>query len=233
MHASSRSRAVFSFLFDESDYYDLSFPNPTKCPSRFQVASLMATFKELTEFFQRVGADEVMHTNKGYLAHAIGVFNDLKEWGWNEELANTGLFHSIYGTQLFQGFTLPLERRAEVRDLIGERAEFLSWLNCAIDRAYFDQQVLRKQGPYQIKDRFTGNLVDVSDDDFDALCFLHLCDWLEQVGRSQSWDYRRTAYAKLADRVGGIGKQRYSEVFANAPAQTWFHEYELAPTVQR
>ena len=41
----------------------------------------MATFKELTEFFQRVGADEVKHTNKGYLAHAIGVYNDLKEWG--------------------------------------------------------------------------------------------------------------------------------------------------------
>ena len=189
----------------------------------------MTTFKELTEFFQCVGADEVKHTNKGYLAHAIGVYNDLKEWGWDEELANTGLFHSIYGTQLFQGFTLPLEYRAEVRALIGERAEFLSWLNCAIDRAFFDQQVLRPQGPYQVLDRFSGKLVDLSDEDFNALCFLHLCDWLEQVGRAQSWDYRRTAYANLADRVGGIGKQRYAEVFADAPAQTWFNEYEFTP----
>jgi hypothetical protein len=189
----------------------------------------MATFKELTDFFQRVGANEVQHTNKGYLAHAIGVFNDLKEWGWDEELANTGLFHSIYGTQLFQGFKLPLERRAEVRALIGERAEFLSWLNCAIDRPYFDQQVLRQRGPYQVLDRFSGQFVDLSEDDFNALCFLHLCDWLEQVSRAQSWDYRRTAYAKLAERVGGIGQRRYLEVFAKAPARAWFSEYEYPP----
>lgn len=27
-------------------------------------------------------------------------------------------------------------------------------------------------------------------------------------------------------RVGGIGRQRYLEVFAKAPSQTWFNEYE-------
>ena len=193
------------------------------------MVNLMASFKELTDFFQRVGANEVQHTNKGYLAHAIGVYNDLKAWGWDEELANTGLFHSIYGTQLFQGFKLSLERSAEVRALIGERAELLSWLNCAIDRSYFDQQVLRQKGPYQVLDRFSGQLVDLSEDDFNALCCLHLCDWLEQVSRAHSWDYRRTAYAKLAERVGGIGQQRYREVFAEAPAQTWFNEYEYPP----
>lgn len=193
----------------------------------------MATFKELTDYFQRVGANDVKHSNKGYLAHAIGVYNDLKEWGWNEELANIGLFHSIYGTQLFQGFTLPLDRRDEIRGLIGDRAELLSWWNCAIDRPYFDTQVLQKSGPYQLKDRFTGDIVDISDADFEALCFLHLCDWLEQVGRSGAWDYRRSAYVALADRVGGIGKQRYDIVFAKAPAREWFDEYEFPPTVPR
>jgi hypothetical protein len=193
----------------------------------------MATFKELTEYFQRVGANDVKHSNKGYLAHAIGVFNDLKEWGWDEELAKTGLFHSIYGTELFQGFTLPLEHRDEIRELIGERAEFLSWLNCAIDRAFFDQQVLLESGPYQVKDRFTGDVIEVSDDDFNALCFLHLCDWLEQVGRSGAWDYRRSAYAALAERVGGIGKSRYDAVFSNAPEQDWFDEYEFPASVPR
>ena len=43
------------------------------------------------------------------------------------------MFHSIYGTEKFQGFTLPLERRAEVRALIGDRAERLAYLNCAKD----------------------------------------------------------------------------------------------------
>jgi hypothetical protein len=209
------------------------FPHLIAHHSSTSSIPLMATFKELTDYFQRVGANDVKHSNKGYLAHAIGVFNDLKEWGWDEELAMTGLFHSIYGTELFQGFTLPLDRRDEIAGLIGKRAEFLSWLNCAIDRSFFDQQAQKDSGPYQIKDRFSGDLVDVSDEDFDALCFLHLCDWLEQVARSGAWDYRRTAYAALADRVGGIGKTRYEEVFADAPQRSWFEEYEFPADVPR
>ena len=39
------------------------------------------------------------------------------------------MFHSIYGTERFQGFTLPLERRGEISALIGERAERLAYLN--------------------------------------------------------------------------------------------------------
>jgi hypothetical protein len=55
--------------------------------------------------FTEVGADQVSHTEKSYVAHAIGVYTDLKEWGFDEEFARIRLFHSIYGTQLFQGCT--------------------------------------------------------------------------------------------------------------------------------
>ena len=41
-----------------------------------------------------------------------------------------------------------------------------------------------------------------SRDDFDDLCRVHLFDWLEQVPRSQEWDYRRAAYRKMAERLG-------------------------------
>jgi hypothetical protein len=193
----------------------------------------MRTFKELTDFFQRVGATEVSHTTKSYLAHAIGVYNDLKEWGCSEELARVGLFHSIYGTELFQGFVLPLERRPEVRDLIGDRAEWIAWLNCAIDRRHFDREILKSAGPYELLDRFSDELVPVSDDDFHDLCVVHLCDWLEQVPRSQAWDYRRTGYRDLARRLGGIGLARYEQTFAGAPEQTWFEEYARPPAMQR
>jgi hypothetical protein len=66
---------------------------------------MTATFKELTEFFRTIGADEVGHSDKTLLAHAISVYNDLKEWGCDEDVARVGIFHSIYGTELFQGFT--------------------------------------------------------------------------------------------------------------------------------
>ncbi len=38
---------------------------------------MVASFKELTAFFQEVGAADVGHTDKTYLAHCIGVHNDM------------------------------------------------------------------------------------------------------------------------------------------------------------
>jgi hypothetical protein len=136
-----------------------------------------------------------------------------------------GLFHSIYGTELFQRFTLPLDRRHEVQQLIGERAERIAWLNCAIDRRHFDREILKPAGPYELLDRFSGRMVAVSDADFHDLCVVHLCDWLEQVGRANAWDYRRTGYRNLAQRLGGIGQARYDATFTQAPQQVWFDEY--------
>jgi len=193
----------------------------------------MPTFKQLTSYLQDVGATEVKHSSKGYLAHAIGVYSDLKTWGWDEEMSRIGIFHSIYGTELFQGFTLSLERRDEVQKLIGNRPEHICWLNCALDRPHFDQQIQKEKGPYQILDRFTGEIVDVSDDDFNALCEMHLIDWLEQVGRSQAFDYRRTAYRDLAHRVGGKCLENYEKVFAEAGNQIWTREYEWPEHVPR
>ena len=159
----------------------------------------MATFKELTDFFQQVGAADVSHTTKSYLAHAIAVHGDLKKWGCDEDIQNVGLFHSIYGTQRFQRFTLPLERRDEVKALIGERAEWLSYLNCAMDREHFDNETLKGSGPEGFLDRYTGEVIKLSPQDEADLNTIHLCDWLEQVGRSKDWNYRRAVYRKLAE----------------------------------
>ena len=45
------------------------------------------SFKALTQYFQRVEAVDVPHTGKSYLAHGIGVYRDLKAWGWAETAA--------------------------------------------------------------------------------------------------------------------------------------------------
>jgi len=185
----------------------------------------MKTFKELTQFFQDEGAANINHSTKGYLAHAIGVYNDLKDWGCDEKLARVGLFHSIYGTAIFQNFTLETTRRDDIRELIGDHAESVCWLNCAIDREYFDQEIRKTEGPYQILDRFSGNLHPVTDQEFHDLCLIHLCDWLEQVERSSAWDYRRTAYENLAKRLGGVAQANFDRVFGSAPPKVAVDEY--------
>jgi hypothetical protein len=171
-------------------------------------------FKRMTDFLASIGVEKVPHTHKSYLAHLIAVFRSMEAHGFQQEVCRAGLFHSIYGTEKFQGFALPFERRDEVRALIGARAEHLAYLNCAMDRTSFDRALERIGEPCRIIDRITGDEIRISLQDFDDLCRIHLLDWLEQVPRSGEWNYRRAAYRKLAERVGGLAAESYERVFA-------------------
>ena len=176
-------------------------------------------YKDCTSFLVDLGLEQIGHTEKTYLGHLIAVHRDLKQWGCDEEVCYAGMFHSIYGTQKFQGFTLPLERRAELRDLLGERAEWLAYLNCAMYRPSFDQlaqqQVAGNRGDSLLMtDRITNESVELSREDFDDLCRIHLCDWLEQVPRSGGWDERRAGYRAMAEYLGGVALESYDRVFA-------------------
>src|SRR5262245_12015603 len=174
--------------------------------------------KRLIEFLLGGGAEGVGHTGKTYLAHLTNLHRLMETQGCGEELCRAGMFHSIYGTELFQGFKLPLESRAEVRALIGERAERLAYLNCAMDRGVFDRSVLQGGEPFVYRDRITGEEMRLSREDFDDLCRVHLFDWLEQVPRSRhGWGYRRAAYRAMAERLGGAAQATYDRVFAAEP----------------
>jgi hypothetical protein len=171
-------------------------------------------FKRLTDFLVGIGIEQIPHTEKSYLAHLIAVFRDLANQGYPQDVCRAGMFHSIYGTEKFQGFTLPLEHRGEVRALIGDRAEYLAYLNCAMDRASFDCALDEQAEPYRIVDRIRGESVALTRRDFDDLVRVHLFDWLEQVPRSREWDYRRPAYRKMAARLGAPEEEAYQRVFA-------------------
>jgi len=171
-------------------------------------------FKRLTDYLIAQGVEQVGHTGKSYLAHLIGVYKLMEANDCTEETCRAGLFHSIYGTERFQGFKLPLESRDELRALIGERAERLAYLNCAMDRSTFDRAVSQSTERYTFTDRISGEEVTLSRQDFDDLCRIHLHDWLEQAPRCQEWDYRRQAYRGMAARLGATAEQAYGRVFA-------------------
>lgn len=174
-------------------------------------------YRRMMDFLVGLGTDSVPHSgDKGFLAHLVGVYRDLEGWGCDQDVCRAGLFHSIYGTQLFQRFCLPIERRDDVKQLIGDRAERLAFVNCVMDRESFDR-LISTEGPYRITNRITREIIELDEHDFHDLCVVHLCDWLEQVGRSQHWDYRPAAYRGLADRLGGIAKESFDRVYAVAP----------------
>jgi hypothetical protein len=176
-------------------------------------------YKKMTDFLVSLGTEKVAHSGKSFLAHLIGVYNLMREAGCDQDLCRAGMFHSIYSTETFSHFKLPLERREELRALIGERAERLAYLNCAINRESFDRAVGQDAESYRVLDRLTGQEVEVGRTDFDDLCRVHLYDWLEQVPRSRfGWGYRREAYRRMADRLDSVARQTYDRVFAEEPA---------------
>lgn len=176
-------------------------------------------YKRMTDFLVTMGVEGIPHTDKSYLAHLIAVYRLLESQGYGQDVCRAGMFHSIYGTEKFQGFTLPLGRRDEVRALIGDRAERLAYLNCAMDRGSFDRALSRRDAPYPIVDRITGESVELSRADFDDLCRVHLFDWLEQVPRSREWDYRRASYRRMAERLGPSAEEDYERTYAREGAE--------------
>jgi hypothetical protein len=171
-------------------------------------------YKQMTDFLIGIGIRDIPHTHKTYLGHLIAVYRLMQDEGCTEEVCQAGMFHSVYGTERFQGFKLPLERRHEVRGLIGERAERLAYINCAMDRASLDRVLDHTVGPYKILDRLTGQDLVLSREDLDDLCRVHFYDFMEQVPRIREWDYRRPAYKRMAQWIGSKAMQTYERVFA-------------------
>jgi hypothetical protein len=175
-------------------------------------------YREMIDFLRSLGIEDVPHSGKkGFLAHLVAVFGDLQACCCDRDVCRAGLFHSIYGTELFRRFALPLERRAEVQALIGARAERIVFANCLMDRSSFDA-LLESDGPFRFRNRETGETIELSRQDYDDLVRVQLCDWLEQVARSGRWSYRRDAIRRMAQRLGGVAQESFDRVYALDPS---------------
>lgn len=177
------------------------------------------SLKELTGFLVDLGIEKIAHTQKNYLAHLVSVYKMLHTSGYDEDLCRAGLFHSIYGTEKFQGFKLGLEQRAELTELIGNRAERLAYWNCFMDRGSLDGLLAQSSEPFMLRHRESGEAMPLTHREFNDLCCVHLFDWLEQAPRSRfGWDYRRHAYRKMAERLGGKAIETFDQVYSDAPS---------------
>lgn len=180
--------------------------------------------EELVDVLYSLGTAEIDHTGHDFLTHLRAVHDLLAEHGAGNELAAAGLFHSIYGTEKFQDFCLPLDQRQQVCELIGERAERIAWLNCIMDRSTFDAAVsaaLTGEQHLAISGRDASSPIAVTREQLRDLATVHLFDWLEQVERSEfGWSYRRVAYREMAQLLGPDVQALYNEVFSREPSES-------------
>jgi hypothetical protein len=185
----------------------------------------MASNEEVYEFLLSLGTDEIAHTGHDFLTHLKAVQRFVETAGGDAEMAQAGLLHSIYGTEGFQDFSLPLSERDQVRGMIGERAEFTAYCNCVMDRSTFDAavaQALEGDGDaFEIRDREGSPPIAMTRAQLTDLAEVHVSDWLEQVERSaRGWGYRREAYRQMAELVGPRMVAAYEATFAREPASS-------------
>jgi hypothetical protein len=165
--------------------------------------------------------------------HLKGVQAVLRYWGSPSYVIKAGLFHSIYGTEGFQGFSLPLSERAAIQHLIGTKAERLSFWFCMVDRSTLDATVFDWREPLDpstiLKLRARPELgrfdMLLSKDEWLDFVELTLADWLEQVEGAatkpsdfflwkmgEAYAYRRLAYRKMSDILSVERSERLSEI---------------------
>ena len=171
------------------------------------------------------------------------------KWRQPLYLQVAGLFHSIYGTEGFQGHSLPYSRREEVRLRIGSKAEKFAYWFCVVDRQTVDASLesLVGEGSRHLRARpeLGGFKIEMTDGEFREFVLLTLGDWLEQVesaagkanplflwSKGQAWTYRRSAFARMAEilrpTVPEVGRM-YDDVMGREPQEWRGHEQVKTP----
>ena len=165
--------------------------------------------------------------------HLKGVQAVLRYWNSPVHLTNAGLFHSIYGTEGFQGFSIPLSERSAIQELIGDKAEKLAFVFCMVDRSTVDDTVFDWKEEdaasnnttiiYNLRSRPELGRFKISLTKEEWLDFLELslADWLEQVEGAatkpssffvwkagEAYAYRRLAYRKMNEILSVEKRER-------------------------
>lgn len=129
------------------------------------------------ELLQRLGTQERGHARGSLQTHLIGTCQLLEAWGCATAVCHGGLFHSVYGTSSYGLVSLSLDRRSEIRQVIGFQAERLAFLFCVSDRPSALWNALHA---LEIRDRLTGLRHSLSPDEAMGLLEIECANCLEQ-----------------------------------------------------
>ena len=147
-----------------------------------------------------VGAVDVEHPSGTLMQHLRGTYDVLETWASPEHLCLAGLYHSVYGTEMFQRETIPVDARRRVQEAIGERAEELAFLYCAIRRSSLYEN-LRRGMPHAVEDRSGQRIPLRGVEQLSELLILDVANRLEQVDRVSTSATRRAQDREIYERA--------------------------------
>lgn len=241
-NASSSSSASVLMLEEQKVIY--KFKSPNESTPEELVKEWADKDEGLERYIAKHVPDVLDHNgDAAFDEHLKGVQSVLRNWNAPEYLANAGLFHSIYGTEGFQGFALPLSERDSVRALIGNSAEKLAWTFCMLDRWTMDEHLLQWKPGDPLQETYIllsrpelGRFpITLSQQEWIDFVELTLADFLEQVEgaaakenpiyfwkKGEAYTYRRLAFQQMVtflahvreDRLKEKVNQTYDEVYS-------------------
>lgn len=185
---------------------------------------------EMLELLDTLGVNQPRPSGRALAEHLEGTRALLAGMDSAPEVCLAGLFHAVYGEE--EGGTLlvrdaNLNRRDEVRAVIGPAAEELAYLYSALERRHFLGNA-RRDGNYTVNDLFVNSEVPVSEATLRALFEIEAANFVEgPLSRCDVisdedlalyrafWESARrfvgaTAYAAVMDRHAALAKQRRS-----------------------
>src|SRR5262245_18723471 len=131
--------------------------------------------QDLDLLLEHYGTATAPHIGGSLRDHLIGTFELLKSWGNDEAVCLAGLFHSIYGTEIYTRESAPLGERDAIRRAIGDRAEELAYLFCVCDRDHLMSNVHQAE-PFTIRDRLNNRELSLDRDLLAALLEISLAN---------------------------------------------------------
>ncbi|MFN8532405.1 MAG: hypothetical protein U0556_02525 [Dehalococcoidia bacterium] len=126
--------------------------------------------------------DENPHLAGSLIEHLVGTHDLLEAWGNSRDLCNAGLFHSVYGTQLFAIQSVPFEKRDDIRRAIGDRAERVAYLFSVTNRKTFFEQ--NGKPTATLYDVVRHEIVPVSPEELRDLIELEVANLVEFLART-------------------------------------------------
>ena len=177
----------------------------------------MGEVERWTAFLRARGAGSIPHSRGTLLQHLEGTRALLESWGQDRHTCVGGLFHSVYGTYVFDHHPATLDERDTVRGVIGERAEALAHLFGVSDRrSFFDAPA---RAPMSVDDVVHGVTLPVSLDDVQRLLVIEAANAVEQLPRRKLHHREEFRwYAQAFERHPGLVEapalQAYREAYA-------------------
>jgi hypothetical protein len=83
---------------------------------------------------EQTKAGSIRHGGRTLYAHLAGTCDLLETWNSPVSVCAAGLFHSVYGTNMFRRWVWPIGDRETIRELIGDDAERLVYMFATMAR---------------------------------------------------------------------------------------------------